>query len=137
LSDPTVMCLLFCLSSCCVLCTQCCQFVSLDCLFLIDLVLFVFILCLVYLMLPVCFSGLSILDWPCFVCLHPVSCVPNVASLFLWIVHSVFSYVCLQSTICYIGLWKIPPKISEKKKLVWQNWESYQNKSGWHMLFVL
>jgi hypothetical protein len=33
LSDPTVMCLLFCFSSSCVLCTQCCKFVSLDCPF--------------------------------------------------------------------------------------------------------
>jgi hypothetical protein len=69
------------LSSSCVLCTQCCQ-----CLWI------VFILCLVYPMLPVSLD-----------CLHSVSCVPNVASVSglssstvlctqccqcLWIVHS-------------------------------------------------
>jgi hypothetical protein len=60
---------LFCLSSSCVLCTQCCQ-----CLWIV-FVLFVFLLCLVYPMLSVS------LDCFCFVCLRPVSCVPNVASV--------------------------------------------------------
>ena len=60
---------LFCLSSSCVLCTQCCQ-----CLWIV-FVLFVFVLCLVYPMLPVS------LDCFCFVCLRPVSCAPNVASV--------------------------------------------------------
>jgi hypothetical protein len=46
------------LSSSCVLCTQCYQFLWI-----------VFILCLVYPMLPVSLD-----------CLHPVSCVPNVTS---------------------------------------------------------
>ena len=59
---------LFCLSSSCVLCTQCCQFLW------IVFVLFVFLLCLVYPMLPVS------LECFCFVCLLPMSCVPNVAS---------------------------------------------------------
>ena len=58
----------FCLSSFSVLCTQCCQ------------VLFVFVQCLVYPMLPGC------------VCLRSVSCVPNVASFCL----SSFSVLCTQ-----------------------------------------
>jgi hypothetical protein len=93
------------LSSSCVLCTQCCQFlwiVILHC----PSVLFVFVLCLVYQMLSVsldcpfliapqfCLSSSYVLCTKCcqflwivhsslplsFVCLHPVSCVPNVAS---------------------------------------------------------
>jgi hypothetical protein len=41
--------------------------------------LFVFVLCLVYPMLPVSLDCLFLIA-PCFVCLRPVSCVPNVAS---------------------------------------------------------
>jgi hypothetical protein len=72
-------CSLFCLSSSCVLCTQCCQ-----CLYIVytwlPLVLFVFVLCLVYPMLPVSLDRLYLIA-PCFVCIRPVSCVPNVASV--------------------------------------------------------
>ena len=42
-------------------------------------VLFVFLLCLVCPMLPVSLDCLFLIA-PCFVCLHPVSCVTNVAS---------------------------------------------------------
>jgi hypothetical protein len=42
--------------------------------------LFVFVLCLVYLMLPVSLDC-PFLMAPCFVCLCPVSCVSNVASV--------------------------------------------------------
>jgi hypothetical protein len=76
------------------LCTQCCQFLW------IVFVLFVFLLCLVYPMLPVS------LDCFCFVCLPPVSCVPYVASfsgMFLFCLSS--SYVlCTQ---CCQFLWII------------------------------
>jgi hypothetical protein len=72
-------CPLFCLSSSCVLCVQCCQ-----CLWIVyswlPLVLFVFLLCLVCPMLPVSLDCLYLIA-PCFVCLRPVSCVPNVASV--------------------------------------------------------
>ena len=122
----------FCLSSSCVLCAQCCQFrwivhsslpLSFVCLRPVSCVpnvasfsrlsilhcpsyLFVFVLCLVYPMLPVsldcpfviapqfCLSSSCVLCAQCcqflwivhsslplsFVCLRPVSCVPNVAS---------------------------------------------------------
>ena len=66
-----------CLSSPYVLCTKCCQFLWIGCLHLMSCVLnvanfsglFVFVLCLVYPMLPVSLD-----------CLHLISCVPNVAS---------------------------------------------------------
>ena len=61
---------LFCLSSSCVLCSQYCQVVF---------VLFVFILCFVFPILP---------DGFCFVCLHPVFCVPNIARWFLFCLSS-------------------------------------------------
>jgi hypothetical protein len=45
-----------------------------------SLVLFVFVLCLVYLMLPVSLDC-PFLIAPCFICLCPVSCVSNVTSV--------------------------------------------------------
>ena len=83
---PTVasFCFIVCLSSSCVLCTHCCQF-------LCDYCLFVFILCLVYPLLPV-----SV--WLLFVCLHPVSCVPTVASFCVIIV--CLSSSCVLCTHC-------------------------------------
>ena len=85
-----------CLSSSYVLCTQCCQFLWIVCLRLMSCVpkvasfsgLFVFALCLVYLMLTVsldCLSSPYVLCTQCYqflwiVCLRLMSCVPNVAS---------------------------------------------------------
>jgi hypothetical protein len=68
--------IVLCLLSC-VLCTQCYQFLRI-----------VFILCLVYPMLPVSLD-----------CLHPVSCVPNVASF------SGLSSSCVLYTQCCQFLW--------------------------------
>ena len=85
-----------CLSSPYVLCTQSCQFLWIVCLRLMSCVpnvasfsgLFFFALCLVYPMLPVsldCLSSPYVLCTQCcrflwIVCLHLMSCVPNVAS---------------------------------------------------------
>jgi hypothetical protein len=68
---------LFCLSSSCVLCTQCSQ-----CLWI------VFVLCLVYSMFTVSLD-----------CLRPVSCVPNVHSV------SGLSLSCVLCTQCSQCLW--------------------------------
>jgi hypothetical protein len=76
---------LFYLSLSCVLCAQCYR-----CLWI---VLFVFILC------PVCPMLLMSLD--CFICLHPVSCVPNVtdvSGLFI------LDYLCFFLMVIYIHL---------------------------------
>ena len=74
-----MLCFLFCLSSSCVLCVQCCQ-----CLWIVHswlpLVLFVFVLCLVCPMLPVSLDC-PFLIAPCFVYLCPVSFVSNAASV--------------------------------------------------------
>jgi hypothetical protein len=82
---------LFYLSLSCVLCTQCCQ-----CLWIVHswwpLVLFVFVLCLVYLRLPVSLDCLFLMT-PCFICLCPVSCVSNVDSVSgLYILDCPFSF---------------------------------------------
>jgi hypothetical protein len=85
-----------CLSSPYVLCTQCCRFLWIVCLRLMSCVpnvtnfsgLLVFVLCLVYPMLPVsldCLSSPYVLCTKCcqflwIVCLRLMSCVPNVAS---------------------------------------------------------
>ena len=85
-----------CLSSPYVLCTQSCQFFWIVCVRLMSCVpnvasfsgLFVYVLCLVYLMLPVsldCLSSPYVLCTQCcrfiwIVCLRLMSCVPNVAS---------------------------------------------------------
>ena len=86
-----------CLSSSCILCTKCWHCLSIVCFHPVSCVpnvdivspLFVFILYLVYPMLIVsldCLSSSCILCtqcWQCLsiVCLHPVSCVPNVDSV--------------------------------------------------------
>ena len=98
-----------CLSSSCILCTQCWHCLSIvylhpvSCVPNVDIVsrLFVFILYLVCLMLTVsleCLSSSCILCtqcWHCLsiVCFHPVSCVPNVDSvspLFVFILYLVY-----------------------------------------------
>ena len=98
-----------CLSSSCILCTQCWHCLSIvylhpvSCVPNVDIVsrLFVFILYLVCLMLTVsleCLSSSCILCTQCWhylsiVCFHPVSCVPNVDSvspLFVFILYLVY-----------------------------------------------
>jgi hypothetical protein len=97
-----------CLSSSCILCTQCWHCLSIVCLHPVTCVpnvdivsrLFVFILYLVSSMLTVSLDGLSsscILFpqcWQCLsiVCLHPVSCFPNVECL---------SIVCFHPVSCF------------------------------------
>ena len=111
-----------CLSSSCILCTQCWQCLSIiylhpvSCVPNVDIVsrLFIFILYLVYPMLTVsldCLSSSCILCAQCWHCLssvylHPVSCVPNVDSvsrLFIFIMYLVYpmltvSLDCLSSS---------------------------------------
>ena len=120
-----------CLSSSCILCTQCWHCLSIvylhpvSCVPNVDIVsrLFVFILYLVCLMLTVsldCLSSSCILCtqcWHCLsiVCFHPVSCVPNVdivSPLFVFILYLVYpmltvslkikclSIVCLHPVSC-------------------------------------
>ena len=103
-----------CLSSSCILCTQCWHCLSIvylhpvSCVPNVDIVsrLFVFILYLVCLMLTVsldCLSSSCILCAQCWHCLsivylHPVSCVPNVdivSRLFVFILY----LVCLMLTV--------------------------------------
>ena len=103
-----------CLSSSCILCTQCWHCLSIvylhpvSCVPNVDIVsrLFVFILYLVCLMLTVsleCLSSSCILCtqcWHCLsiVCFHPVSCVPNVDSvsrLFVFILYLVYPMLTL------------------------------------------
>ena len=98
-----------CLSSSCILCTQCWHCLSIVCLHPLSCVpnvgivsrLFIFILYLVYPMLTVsldCLSSSCILCAQCWHCLsivylHPVSCVPNVDSvsrLFVFILYLVY-----------------------------------------------
>ena len=98
-----------CLSSSCILCTQCWQCLSIvylhpvSCVPNVDIVsrLFIFILYLVYPMLTVsldCLSSSCILCPECWHCLsivylHPLSCVPNVDSvsrLFVFILYLVY-----------------------------------------------
>ena len=88
-----------CMSSSCVLCTQCCRSLWIVCLWIVCLRpvscvpnvvdvsgLYVFVLCLVYSMLSMsldCMSSSCVLYTQCcrclwIVCLRPVSCVPNV-----------------------------------------------------------
>ena len=111
-----------CLSSSCILCTQCWQCLSIvylhpvSCVPNVDIVsrLFIFILYLVYPMLTVsldCLSSSCILCAQCWHCLssvylHPVSCVPNVdivSRLFIFILYLVcpmltLSLECLSSS---------------------------------------
>ena len=111
-----------CLSSSCILCTQCWQCLSIiylhpvSCVPNVDIVsrLFIFILYLVYPMLILsldCLSSSSILCTQCWQCLsiiylHPVSCVPNVdivSRLFIFILYLVYpmltvSLDCLSSS---------------------------------------
>ena len=106
-----------CLSSSCILCAQCWHCLSIvylhpvSCVPNVDSVsrLFVFILFLVYPMLTAsldCWSSSCILCTQCWqrlsiVCLHPVSCVPNVDSvsrLFIFILYLVYQcWQCLSS----------------------------------------
>ena len=119
---PMLTASLDCLSSSCILCTQCWQCLSIiylhpvSCLPNVDIVsrLFIFILYLVYPMLTVsldCLSSSCILCAQCWHCLssvylHPVSCVPNVDSvsrLFIFILYLVYpmltvSLDCLSSS---------------------------------------
>ena len=111
-----------CLSSSCILCTQCWQCLSIvylhpvSCVPNVDIVsrLFIFILYLVYPMLTAsldCLSSSCILCTQCWQCLsiiylHPVSCVPNVdivSRLFIFILYLVYpmltvSLDCLSSS---------------------------------------
>ena len=111
-----------CLSSSCILCTQCWQCLSIiylhpvSCVPNVDIVsrLFIFILYLVYPMLILsldCLSSSCILCTQCWQCLsiiylHPVSCVPNVdivSRLFIFILYLVYpmltvSLDCLSSS---------------------------------------
>ena len=111
-----------CLSSSCILCTQCWQCLSIiylhpvSCVPNVDIVsrLFIFILYLVYPMLTVsldCLSSSCILCTQCWQCLsivylHPVSCVPNVdivSRVFIFILYLVcpmltLSLDCLSSS---------------------------------------
>ena len=111
-----------CLSSSCILCTQCWQRLSIVCLHPVSCVpnvdsvsrLFIFILYLVCPMLTLsleCLSSSCILCAQCWHCLssvylHPVSCVPNVDSvsrLFIFILYLVYpmltvSLDCLSSS---------------------------------------
>ena len=103
-----------CLSSSCILCTQCWQCLSIvylhpvSCVPNVDIVsrLFIFILYLVYPMLTVsldCLSSSCILCPECWHCLsivylHPLSCVPNVDSvsrLFVFILYLVYPMLTL------------------------------------------
>ena len=103
-----------CLSSYCILCTQCWQCLSIvylhpvSCVPNVDIVsrVFIFILYLVCPMLTLsldCLSSSCILCaqcWQCLsiVCLHPVSCVPNVDSvsrLFVFILYLVYPMLTL------------------------------------------
>ena len=122
------------LFSSCILCAQCWQFISIVCLHPVSCVpsvdivygLFVFILYLVCPMLTVsldCLSSSCILCaqcWHCLwiVCLHPVSCVPNVDSvsgLFVFILYLVcpvltvylycLSSSCILCAQCWHCLW--------------------------------
>ena len=110
------------LSSSCIWCAQCWQCLSIVCLHPVSCVpnvnivsrLFIFILYLVYPMLPVsldCLSSSCILCAQCWHCLssvylHPVSCVPNVdivSRLFIFILYLVYpmltaSLDCLSSS---------------------------------------
>ena len=114
-----------CLSSSCILCTQCWHCLSIVCFHPVSCVpnvdsvspLFVFILYLVYPMLTVSLDYLSsscILCAQCWHCLssvylHPVSCVPNVDSvsrLFIFILYLVYpmltvSLDCLSSSCIF------------------------------------
>ena len=103
-----------CLSSSCILCTQCWQRLSIVCLHPVSCVpnvdsvsrLFIFILYLVCPMLTLsleCLSSSCILCAQCWHCLssvylHPVSCVPNVDSvsrLFIFILYLVYPMLTL------------------------------------------
>ena len=122
---PTLTVSLDYLSSSCILCAQCWHCLSsvylhpVSCVPNVDIVsrLFIFILYLVYPMLTVsldCLSSSCILCtqcWQCLsiVCLHPVSCVPNVDSvsrLFIFILYLVYpmltvSLDCLSSSCIF------------------------------------
>ena len=119
---PMLIVSLDCLSSSCILCTQCWQRLSIVCLHPVSCVpnvdivsrLFIFILYLVCPMLTLsleCLSSSCILCAQCWHCLsivylHPVSCVPNVDSvsrLFIFILYLVYpmltvSLDCLSSS---------------------------------------
>ena len=122
LVSPMLTLSLDCLSSSCILCTQCWQRLSIVCLHPVSCVpnvdsfsrLFIFILYLVCPMLTLsleCLSSSCILCAQCWQCLsivylHPVSCVPNVDSvsrLFIFILYLVYpmltvSLDCLSSS---------------------------------------
>ena len=122
LVSPMLTLSLDCLSSSCILCTQCWQRLSIVCLHPVSCVpnvdsvsrLFIFILYLVCPMLTLsleCLSSSCILCAQCWHCLsivylHPVSCVPNVDSvsrLFIFILYLVYpmltvSLHCLSSS---------------------------------------
>ena len=122
LVSPMLTLSLDCLSSSCILCTQCWQRLSIVCLHPVSCVpnvdsfsrLFIFILYLVCPMLTLsleCLSSSCILCAQCWHCLsivylHPVSCVPNVDSvsrLFIFILYLVYpmltvSLDCLSSS---------------------------------------
>ena len=97
----------------CVLCTLCCQFlwiVLFYCPF--GFLQHLFVLCLVYPMLPVSLDcPLSLPHRYSLTCIFPVSCVPYVASfsgLSLSIIPSVFSNIylsCVLCTLCCQCLW--------------------------------
>ena len=119
---PMLTASLDCLSSSCILCTQCWQCLSIiylhpvSCVPNVDIVsrLFIFILYLVYPMLTVsldCLSSSCILCAQCWHCLssvylHPVSCVPNVDSvsrLFIFILYLVYPMLTQSRDTVNIG----------------------------------
>jgi len=96
----------------CVLCTLCCQFLWIVLFYYPFGILYLFVLCLVYPMLPVsldCPFSFPLRYSLTFIC--PVSCVPNVASfsgLSFFITPSVFSNIylsCAMCTLCCQFLW--------------------------------
>ena len=126
LVSPMLTLSLDCLSSSCILCTQCWHCLSIvylhpvSCVPNVDIVsrVFIFILYLVYPMLTLsldCLSSSCILCAQCWQCLsivylHPVSCVPNVDSvsrLFIFILYLLYpmltlSLDCLSSETLYL-----------------------------------
>jgi hypothetical protein len=105
------------LSSYCVLCSQCCQCV---------LFVFVFILCAMFSMLPVCFVFF----------LHTVCYVLNVASVFCVFFYTVWRQTQTKPT----GNIENITHSMETKKTDWQHWEhntQYEDKNEQNRLATL
>ena len=125
-----------CLSSSCILCTQCWQCLSIvylhpvSCVPNVDIVsrLFIFILYLVCPMLTLsleCLSSSCILCTQCWHCLsivylHPVSCVPNVDSvsrLFIFILYLVYPMLTQSRDTVNIGHTRYRMKINTRETM--------------------